>query len=98
MSNTRHSFRIPVQRSWREEDPPTTTVGELSPDDCGGRVVIRSKEFLGTVCGTLLDVHPHPSLVHFTSIQLLGKKILTFRNDIEAIVVDELRPRETVLR
>lgn len=88
---------IPTQRGWRKEDPPTTTVGELGPDDFGGRVVIRSGDFLGTVIGTLLDVQPHPSLVCFTTVRLLGKKSLTFRDDIEVIVVDELHPRERVV-
>lgn len=88
---------IPAQRDWRKEDPPASTVGELGPDDFGGRVVIRSGNFLGTVIGTLLDVNAHPSLVHFTTVQLLGKKPLTFRNDMEVIVVDELHPRERVI-
>lgn len=85
---------IPTPRNWRKEDPPSTTVAELGPDDFGNRVVIRSGEFLGTVYGTLLDVQAHPSLVHFTSVQLYGKKLLTFRDDTEVIVVNELHHRE----
>lgn len=85
---------IPTQRDWRKEDPPSTTVGDLSPEDFGGRVVIRSGDFLGTVIGLLLDAHAHPSLVKFTTVHLLGKKPLTFRNDLEVIVVDDLQPRD----
>lgn len=86
---SRNGF-IPTQRNWRKHDPPDTTVGQLGPDDFHKRVVIRSGEFLGTVYGTLLDVQPHPNLVHFTTVQLYGKKLLTFRDDMEAIVVDDL--------
>lgn len=75
-------------RQWREDDPPETTVGELGPDDLYRRVVIRSKDFLGTIYGTLVGVHAHPHLVHFTCIQIHGKKELTLRDDVEAIVLD----------
>lgn len=78
---------VSKQPGWRETDPPATTVGELSPDDVGKRVVIRSGDFLGTVYGTLLAVSPHSNLVSFTCVQLYGKKALTFRNDLEALVV-----------
>lgn len=85
-----HPDGIPIpRRTWRKEDPPATTVGELSPDDFGCRVVIRSGEFLGTVYGTLLGVRPHANMRHFTTIQLYGKKELTFRNDWEVIVLDK---------
>lgn len=77
---------------WRKEDPPATTVGELSPEDLGGRIVIRTGDFIGTVYGTLLAAFPHPTLVHFSCVQVQGKKLLTLRNDTEAIVVDDLRP------
>lgn len=86
---------IPVQRrGWREDDPPAKTIADLTPEDFGYRVVIRSGDFLGTVCGTLLLVYPHPSLVAFTCVQLFGKNLLTFRSDMEVIVVDELTPRD----
>jgi hypothetical protein len=89
---------IPIQRNrrWRENDPPEKTIADLTPEDFGRRVVIRSGDFLGTVCGTLLLVHPHPTLVAFTCVQLYGKKLLTFRNDMEVIVVDDLTPRDFV--
>lgn len=81
--------KVPLpRRSFRATDPPATTVGGLTPDDVGCRVVIRSGDFLGTVYGTLLDVHPHENLVRFTCVQLYGKKLLTFRNDMEAVVLD----------
>jgi hypothetical protein len=81
--------RLPVQRkTFRENDPDPKLVGELGPDEIGKRVVIRSGSFLGTVYGTLLGVHPHGNLVHFTSIQLIHKKELTFRNDTEVVVLD----------
>lgn len=80
---------IPVpRRTWRTDDPPAKTVADLVPEDFGKRVVIRSGDFLGTVYGTLLGVYPHPSLVAFTTVQLYGKKELTFRNDMETLVVD----------
>lgn len=80
---------IPLpRRVWREDDPPAKTVGDLAPGDFGKRVVIRSGDFLGTVYGTLLTVNPHTSLRAFTTVQLYGKKELTFRNDMEALVVN----------
>lgn len=80
---------IPVpRRTWRADDPPSKTVADLAPEDFGKRVVIRSGDFLGTVYGTLLGVNPHLSLTAFTTVQLYGKKELTFRNDMEALVVD----------
>lgn len=80
---------IPVPRQpWRITDPPPITVAELSPDEVGKRIVIRSGDFLGTVYGTLVGVNPHRNLVAFTTIQLHGKRELTFRNDTEALVVD----------
>lgn len=87
----RRSSATPHQ--WRQDDPPATIVADLKPEDFGARVVIRSGDFLGTVYGTLLGVSPHPTLVAFTCVQLYGKKLLTFRNDLEAIVVDDLRAR-----
>lgn len=83
------STGIPVPRMpWRRSDPPPITVGDLTPDEVGKRVVIRSGDFLGTVYGTIIGVNPHRNLVKFTTIQLYGKKELTFRNDTEALVVD----------
>jgi hypothetical protein len=80
---------IPVPRkTWRVDDPPAKTVADLVPEDIGKRIVIRSGDFLGTVYGTLLGICPHPSLVAFTGVQLYGKKELTFRNDMEALVLD----------
>lgn len=82
---------LPRRRNWRETDPPSTTVDQLSPDDFGKRVVIRSGNFLGTVYGTLLDVHPHPTLSsRFTCVMLYGKRLLTFRNNMEVVVLDEV--------
>lgn len=78
---------IPAQRHWRADDPDPTTIGELTPDQFGKRIVIRSGDFLGTVYGTLLGVAPHV-LVHFTTVQLYAKKELTFRNDMEVLVLD----------
>lgn len=81
---------------WRKTDPEPKEVCELTPEDFGARVVIRSGEFLGTVCGTLMDVYAHSALVHFTCVQLSGKKLLTFRNDIEVIVMESLPMRSSV--
>lgn len=86
---------IPTE-AWRQGDPPATMVGELSPNDLGGRVVIRTGDFLGTVYGTLIGIEPHPSLVAFSCVQLQGKRLLTLRNDLETIVVDDLGPRARV--
>lgn len=84
-----HKSGIPTPRQpWRQSDPPPTQIGKLTPEDVGKRIVIRSGDFLGTVYGTLLAVYPHKSLVHFTCVQLYGKKELTFRNDTETLVVD----------
>lgn len=80
---------IPVpRRTWRVDDPPAKTVADLGPEDFGKRVVIRSGDFLGTVYGTLLWTERHAALVHFTTVQLYGKKELTFRNDMETLVID----------
>lgn len=79
-----------LSRNWRKNDPPRKTVDDLDPGDFHKRVVIRSGEFIGTVCGVLLDTHPHPSLVHFTCVQLYGNKLLTFRDDVEVIVLSGL--------
>lgn len=80
---------FPVRRkSFRIDDPESVKVSDLGPDDVGKRIVIRSKEFVGTVYGTLIGVHPHGNLVHFTTVQLFGKKELTFRNDTEAVILD----------
>lgn len=83
------STGIPVpRRPFRDSDPEPKTVGELGPDDIGKRIVIRSGDFLGTVYGTLLGVHPHARLVNFTAVQLIHKRELTFRNDTDAVVLD----------
>lgn len=80
---------IPVQRRpFRADDPPPKEIGELGPADLGKRVVIRSRDFLGTIYGTLLGVHAHGSLVHFTTVQLWQKRELTFRDDTEIVVLD----------
>lgn len=80
---------IPTQRKpFRLTDPDPTEIGKLGPDTIGKRIVIRSRDFLGTVYGTLVGVNPHGNLVHFTSIQLMNKKELTFRNDTEVVVLD----------
>lgn len=84
-----HPDGVPIpRRRWRDDDPEPTNIGLLSPEDLGKRIVIRSGDFLGTVYGTLLGVTPHPNLLHFTSVQLYGKKELTFRSDTEVIVLD----------
>lgn len=75
-------------RVWRIEDPEPTTVGELTPEQIGARIVIRSRDFLGTVYGTLLGVQAHPGFTHFTTVQLWKKKELTFRNDTEVLVLN----------
>lgn len=80
--------KLTQRRAFRETDPPAKTVSELAPDDIGHRVVIRSGDFLGTVYGTLLAVHPHDSLTRFTCVQLYAKKLLTFRDDMEVVVLD----------
>jgi hypothetical protein len=72
---------------FRQSDPPSTTVGGLSPEMKGCRVVIRSKKFLGTVCGVVENVSPHPTLSRFTTVRLSGKLPLTFRNDTECLVI-----------
>lgn len=73
---------------WRFDDPPAKTVGELGPEDLRHRVVIRTKEFMGTIYGTLVGVHTHPALVHFTCVQVHGKKELVIRDDTEVVVLD----------
>lgn len=84
-----HSPGVPRPRkSFRASDPDPKVVMELTPDDVGKRIVIRSGDFLGSIYGTLLGVNAHKSLVHFTSIQLYGKKELTFRDDTEVLVLD----------
>lgn len=75
---------------WRKNDPPATKVGELSPEDLGGRIVIRAAS--QTLYGTLVGVQPHPSLSGFSLVQLKGKPVALLRDDFEAIVVDDLRP------
>lgn len=81
------------RRAFRETDPPSKTIGELTPEDYNKRLVIRSGDFLGTVYGTLLSAAAHPNLRQFTIVQLWQKKELTFRNDMEALVLDdEIRP------
>lgn len=80
---------IPTQRrTFRESDPEPKTIGDLTPDDFGKRLVIRSRDFLGTVYGSLLGIKAHGSLVNFTTISLWQKKELTFRNDTEVVVLD----------
>lgn len=78
----------PTTRQWRIDDPEPETVGSLTPDQIGARIVIRSRDFLGTVYGTLIGVHPHPGFMHFTTVQLWKKKELTFRNDTEVLVLN----------
>jgi hypothetical protein len=83
------STGIPVQRNkFRANDPAPTTISKLSSGDYGRRVVIRTGEFLGTVCGVLLEAHPHSSLRQFICVQLREKKELTLRGDMEVIVLD----------
>jgi hypothetical protein len=79
--------QIPTQR-WRETDPAPTTLGELTPDDYYKRVVLRTKDFIGTVYGTLLHTAPHTGFQNFTTIQLWNKRELTLRNDTECLVLD----------
>jgi hypothetical protein len=81
-------------RNWRKEDPPARTVGELSPEDLGGRVVIRAAS--GTIYGTLFSVSAS-HIPNFSIVQLMGKAPMTVRDDFEAIVVDDLRPRARVV-
>lgn len=84
------STPIPTpRRAFRETDPPAKTIGDLAPEDYNKRVVIRSGDFLGTVYGTLLSAKAHPSLRQFTIVQLWQKKELTFRNDMETLVLDD---------
>lgn len=77
-------------RRWRQEDPPATRVGELTPDDLGGRVVIRAA--MGTVYGDLVGIRPHPSIPGFSLVGIEGKPVLALRDDFEAIVLDDVRP------
>lgn len=92
IAERRSSFRgrstTTVSRNWRVDDPEPTTVGELGPDEIGARIVIRSRDFLGTVYGTLLGVEAHSGFVNFTTVHMWKKKELTFRNDTEVIVLD----------
>lgn len=81
---------LPRRRKFRETDPQAKKIADLSPDDFGKRIVIRSGDFLGTVYGTILSVHAHRNLVHFTTVQLWQKKELTFRNDTEVVVLDDV--------
>lgn len=82
-------------RQWRHDDPPASTVGELSPEDLGGRVVIRTA--VGTLYGTLIGVQPHPSLPGFSLVNIERKPTMALRDEFEAIVVDDLRPRRHLL-
>lgn len=76
-----HGFLLPAEST-------TAVVADLGPDHFGQRVVIRSRDFLGTVCGILLYAYPHPTLINFTCVKLVGKSILTFRSDVETLVVE----------
>jgi hypothetical protein len=80
----------PSSLRWRLEDPPATTVGELSPDDLGGRVVIRAA--MGTIYGDLVGIRPHPSIPGHSLVGIEGKPVLALRDDFEAIVLDDVRP------
>jgi hypothetical protein len=75
------------RRLFRDSDGPSITVGELSEAHIGHRLVIRSGDFLGTVMGTLADVHGS-RMLHFTTVQLEGKKEITFRNDTPVLVLN----------
>lgn len=72
---------------YRQEDSPRR-VGDLGPDDFFKRVVIRSKDLAGTIYGTLLDAHSHPTVLGHTLIQMHGKKELILPDDMEAVVLE----------
>lgn len=76
------------ERRWRADDPPHITVAELAPEHYGKRVVIRAKDFLGSITGVLVSTRRHPVLTRFTIVSLQGHKALTLRGDLETIVVD----------
>lgn len=78
--------RTEILSTLHEQIRTEMQVDDLSPDQFGKRVVIRSAN--GSVCGVLLYTHPHPSLIHFTCVKLVGKIVLTFRSDLDTVVVE----------
>jgi hypothetical protein len=81
------SQRGMVRGGWRHDDPPATTVGKLNPDCFGRRIVIRSGDFLGTLCGILVGASAHPSLSGFSNVLLHGQRKITLRDDTEALLL-----------
>jgi hypothetical protein len=78
----------PLLSRWRRDDPPSVGLAQLTPDDFGKRVIIRSEHELGTVFGTLWSVSPHPTLSGYLRVQLHNSRPLVLRADLEAVVVD----------
>jgi hypothetical protein len=60
----------------------------LGPDEIGKRVVIRSGDFLGTLCGVLVGVSPHISLGNFTNVQFSMGRPVALRDDMETLLLD----------